>query len=163
MNIHAAHNTVSVIDTGAHQEHLSESTVMGNVTLHFQVSHMQSTAVYVAISFQSCATDSQWAESVARAFANEQLCKANWTMIQMVAIHQRMNSTLTHNSCSMCSRTGHGVDCLHQRSNEGQCMHTMTNMLEWREWGCQSRLVHAINAEDVQVGQCQGISQHTKG
>ena len=129
MNIHASHNMVSVIDTGAHQEPLSESIVMDNVTVHFQGSHMQCNAVYVATSFQSCAIDSQWAESVAQAFTNEQLCKANWTMIQMVAIHQRTTSKSIHNTCFMCSRIGHGVDCLHQRSNEGQCMHTMTNIL----------------------------------
>ena len=38
---------------GVHQESLSESTVMGNGTLHVQVSRMQCNDVYVAMSFQS--------------------------------------------------------------------------------------------------------------
>ena len=111
---------------------------MGNDTLHFHVSHMQCNAVYVAISFQSCATDSQWAEPVAQAFTNEQHCKADWMMIHMVAIRQGMNSKLTHNSHSICSRTGHGVDCVHQRFHERQCMHTMINITP--DWCMQSML-----------------------
>ena len=39
MNRVASHNMVGLTDTGAHQEPLSGSTVMGSVTLHVQVSH----------------------------------------------------------------------------------------------------------------------------
>ena len=51
----ASHNMVSAPDTGVRQEPLSESTVMGHVTLHFQVSHKQCNDVSVAIHFNPLA------------------------------------------------------------------------------------------------------------
>ena len=53
MNKFASLNMVRVTDAGARQAPLSESTGMGNVTLHVQVSRMQRNDVSAAISFQS--------------------------------------------------------------------------------------------------------------
>ena len=53
MNSVAFLDLASDTDTGVRQEALSESTVVGNVTLHVQVSHTQCNDVSVAISFQS--------------------------------------------------------------------------------------------------------------
>ena len=104
---------------------------------------------------------SLWAESLTQ----EHTRKQQWRITRM---HQKaaMDSKLTPNASSIYSRTGHGVGCLHQRSNEGQCMHAMTFLSTEETW-CQSRLVHAIHAEDAQVGQWhmikKGIFQDPKG
>ena len=86
--------------------------------------HLRFTFVH-RLSFQV----SLWAEFLAQGCTRKQ----PWSVTGMLQ-KAAMDSKLTPNSSSICSRIGHGVDCLHQRSNGGQCMHTMTDLIYWRNW-----------------------------